>query len=599
MALTPSQEAAVLYDRHLILFAGPGSGKTATSVAKGVRILSMPESKLCMVTFTTAGAGEMKERMAASFTKQGTQLPTQRLTTGTFHALMLRHFQRYGNSTKKLLSPPARSGMLNSMLSHLEAAERSEYTLALERYQGSLHPEQTVIQTLSPGPAAFIEDYYRRLKSINAIDLAGVMRECVVGMENGAIPLFSLSHLIGDEMQDADQIQLQFMLVHARAGVITTLVGDDDQTIYEWRSALGYEGLMHFAKATGAKTITLAENFRSRSEIVSHAQLVISHNNPERIDKSPKAIRGPGGVLGVTTAADVKQECANIAHALYRYRKPGETSAVLARSNMDLMLMEQALSSHVDDDGTTSPIDYKRDGQSIWQTPEVASLICLLQALIRGQTTDLMPALSLLNLHVTSRAKLEHALGANCGGFLDGHNPAGFEPRSADEGNAIQEFTKLTTTLRRHLRNGEIPFALNGAAEFMKAALKAQPRSRPKQIENLVETAHSVLSKFNGPLSQRLAAISRLQEKEAEVESVRLMTMHSSKGLEFDLVFMLNCGDQDNGSTLFDPHPERRLFYVGMTRAKNRLVVSYSGKPVRFIAESGIPPHHSIESILA
>jgi superfamily I DNA/RNA helicase len=133
----------------------------------------------------------------------------------------------------------------------------------------------------------------------------------------------------------------------------------------------------------------------------------------------------------------------------------------------------------------------------------------------------------------------------------------------------------------------------------MKAALKAQPRSRPKQIENLVETAHSVLSKFNGPLSQRLAAISRLQEKEAEAESVRLMTMHSSKGLEFDLVFMLNCGDQDNGSTLFDPHPERRLFYVGMTRAKNRLVVSYSGKPVRFIAESGIPPHHSIESILA
>lgn len=599
MSLTPSQEAAVLYDRHLILFAGPGSGKTSTSVAKGVRVLSMQDSKLCMVTFTTAGAGEMKDRMAASFTKQGMQLPAHRLITGTFHALMLRHWQRYGNSTRKLLSPPARSGMLNSMLSHLESADRSEHTLALERYQGSLHPEQTVVPTLSPGTAAFIEDYYKRLQSINAIDLGGVMRECVLGMETGAIPLFSITHLIGDEMQDADQIQLQFMLVHAQAGVTTTLVGDDDQTIYEWRSALGYEGLMQFAKATGAKTITLAENFRSRSEIVEHAQLVISHNNPERIDKRPAAIRGPGGVLGVTTASDVKQECENIAHALYRYRKPGETCAVLARSNMDLMQMEQALSSHVDDTGFTCPIEYKRDGQSIWQTPEVASLLCLLQALIRGQTTDLMPALSLLNLHVTSRAKLEHALGAGCGGFLDGNTPTGFAARSKDESLAIEGFTKLTSTLRRHLRNGEIPFALNGAAEFMKAALKAQPRARPKQIENLVETAHAVLSKFNGPLSQRLAAISRLQEKDGAVEAVRLMTMHSSKGLEFDLVFMLNCGDSDNGATLFDAHPERRLFFVGMTRAKDRLVISYSGKPVRFIAESGVPPHPSIASILA
>jgi superfamily I DNA/RNA helicase len=595
MGLTPSQEAAVMYERDLIIFAGPGSGKTATSVRKGVRILSQPDSRLCMITFTTAGAGEMQERMAKEFEARNERLPTSRLTTGTFHALTLRHYNRHANSRRKLMSPAARGGLVRSMLSHLEPIDSAQYSLALEKYQGALHPERLEFPA---GVSDFIAEYHQRLRAVNAIDLAGTMRECVLGMQQGHIPLFPLTHMIGDEMQDADEIQLELMLIHAKAGVITTLVGDDDQTIYEWRSALGYEGLMHFARETGAKTITLAENFRSHSEIVSHAQMLISHNNPSRVDKHPRAIRGPGGRIGVVSTSDTERECALIARAIYRHRTEGESVAILARSNIELMQMEQALSGHKTDDQQPASILYKRDGQSMWRTPEVSSLVCLLQALVKGQTSDLVAVLCLLKISRTTRARLEQALGPTCGGFLDGHMPLEINSTDTDELNEIKALTTVTKRCRQHIRKGEIPFAIDASGEKIRQLLKQQEKARPKQINALLSAAENVLGVLSGTLSTRLATISRMQEKEADPSAVRLITLHSSKGLEFDTVFLLNCSDPDDGSTLFSSHPERRLFYVGVTRAKNRLVVSYSGKPVRFIAEAGLPHHHSIEAIL-
>ena len=172
MALTPSQQAAVAYDRHLILFAGPGSGKTATSVAKGERILRSADAHLGMVTFTTAGAGEMRDRMAASFARRSETLPKHRLVTGTFHSLTLRHYQRHGRSTKKLIAPPARAAMLNGMLAHLDFDKRSDYILTLDRYQGAIQPETLDIKAEVQD---FISAYLDRLRAINATDLATLL----------------------------------------------------------------------------------------------------------------------------------------------------------------------------------------------------------------------------------------------------------------------------------------------------------------------------------------------------------------------------------------------------------------------------------------
>ena len=586
MALTQSQRAAVLYDSHLILFAGPGSGKTSTSVAKGERILASPDAHLGMVTFTTAGAEEMRSRLATSFLKRGATLPKHRLLSGTFHSIALRHFQRHAGSTKKLLAPPARSGMINGMLGHLDFETRNEFTLALEKYQGAIRQDDS---GLAPDVQAFIQTYHQRLNSINAFDLATMIRECTLGMRAGSIPLLPLTHLIGDEMQDADQIQLELMLIHARAGITTTLVADDDQTIYEWRSALGYEGLMHFARETGAKTITLAENFRSRSEIVSHAQDLIRRNDPNRIDKNPNAVRGPGGRVGYVAASHIEQECTNIANTLNTCKPTGGACAILGRSNRDLDAMESALL------GCDPPIPYQRDGQSIWQTPEVQAFLCLLRALLNGHTTDLVSVLSLLPLDLKTRMAFESHLGGRCGDFLDGEVPDLQHGTEIDRKELV-DFTTVTSYVRTRLRRGEIAMAIPTAGNEVRRLLKAQPRARPRQIDALLDAVESVLQKLTGPLSSRLATLARLQHAN-DVGNVRLMTMHSSKGLEFDTVFLLNASAPDDGSTLLEDQAERRLFYVGMTRAKDNLVVSFNGRAIKYIGEAGLRQAASMREI--
>jgi superfamily I DNA/RNA helicase len=592
MALTPSQQAAVLYDRNLILFAGPGSGKTSTSVAKGRRILGTPDTRLCMVSFTTAAAAELQARMAADYRADGLQMPRDRLTTGTFHSLALRHYQRHVRHHPRLLPPPARSAMLHSMLAKHSREERGEFTLVLEKYQGAMDPTSL---TLAPEQREFIEEYLRKMASAHATDLASVMRDCTLRMASGEIPLLPVTHLIGDEMQDADEVQLEFILNHTRAGVKTTLVADDDQTIYEWRCALGYAGLQHFATEAGAKTITLAENFRSRAEIVSYAGALIGHNNPARVVKDQRPVRGLGGVLGVLKSSDTATECELVAQAIAEFRADGEEIAILARSNRALDRMEQALSA--------GAIPYRRDGPTIWDALEIGTLVSFLKALVSSRTVDLLPVIMLLPLDGGLRRNLEGALAASCGSFLDGEIP-NLSVATPQDKAMLKKFSANTSAWRKQLRAGEVNLAVPDVAialgemirEHGSAAAEGSGNSR--RVNFLLDTAVDVLTRLEGSLSKRLATISMMQTKEAGKYSVRLMTMHGSKGLEFDTVFVINASKPDDGSTLMEDHPERRLFYVALTRAKDRFFATFSGEPLKYLLEAELPSITSFAEVL-
>ena len=593
MALTPSQKAAVYYDKNLILFAGPGSGKTSTSVAKAERILSAPDARLGMVTFTTAAAGEMQHRMEVVFKNNGRPFPKHSLICGTFNSLTLRHFQKYAKVKEKLLAPPARSAMINSMLAAMPREEKNETILALEKYQGALDPSKIV---LSSAHAKFIDEYLGKMKAARATDLATIMRECTRQMGAGQIPLLQVTHLLGDEMQDADEVQLEFMLHHSRAGVITTLVADDDQTIYEWRSALGYAGLQRFALEANAKTITLAENFRSRDEIVTHAKKLIAYNDPDRIEKDQLSVRGPGGALVVVASSHLEGECDLVAKAIADHRKEGETVAILARSNRSLDAMEEGLSIY--------GIHYRRDGPSIWDSTEISTFVSLLRALISSAHADLLPVLMLLELDAVTRRQLERAIGGHCGEFLDGLMPEVDSATPLDLAE-LGKFTKDTTNWRKRLRKGEINLTLPNIKDGVKDMIRAHANessdgsSKMRRINFLLDTALNVLCNMKGSLSQRLNIVSRMQAKTPEADAVRLMTMHSSKGLEFDTVFLINAKRPDDGSTLMKDHPERRLFYVAMTRAKERFAATYSDTPVKFIREAGLTVSQSLSDLFA
>jgi len=594
VGLTPSQAKAVEYDQDLILFAGPGSGKTATSVAKGMRILQYsPDHYLCMVTFTAASAAEMRERMRAYASKHQLPQPGARLLAGTFHALALRHYNEYAPQKRRLIPGAQRDAMVYSMLGRVDPDERQEFTRALEKYQGAL--DQTSVEFDREDVEHFVHDYHARLEAAGTIDLSMVMRDCVTMMRKGTVPLLPVTHIIGDEMQDADQVQLELVLLHAENGITTTLVADDDQTIYEWRSALGFAGLQHFAAKTGAKTIALRENFRSRSEVLDPAKTLISYNDPDRIDKQQTAIRGHGGEAGYLVFGGPETQADHIISHMINLHVQGETVAVLARTNVALKRLAVSL--------WKASIPFVMDGKSLWEEPSVAVLLGVLQAITKDDAGALQPMLGVLPLDNASRRGIERAIGKTPRAFLDGHPPAFMG--SQTEVAAILELSQQCARWRRKLEAGEVNIVVPDVVAFVEVAYKthlkdrketeAAMRRKLKQTSEFFADAEGVLLKLKGTLSQRLNRIAHMNDKESADSKVTLLTMHRSKGLEFNTVFLIDANRSDAESMISTEHAERRLFYVGITRAKDKFFAITTGMPSRFIHEAALTCLNQVE----
>ena len=583
MALTRSQEAATIYDQNLIIFAGPGSGKTSTVVAKAERLLSDADTRLCMTTFTVAGSDEMRERLESSFSKQNKACPKNQFAVGTFHSLILKHYKKHSKQTVKLLSPHQSSTLMLGFMTNLMAEDAKRIKLDVERYRNSMTPNPEVFDAHTLN---VVRAYEQKLTDIGSIDLAALMRSCVLQMKAGSIPLFNITHMIGDEMQDADELQLEIMLLHARAGVVCTLVADDDQTIYEWRNALGYEGLFRFQKETSAQTIVLEENFRSHEEIVENAVRLIKFNNPRRIEKKPLAVRGLGGYVEAMASGSLRDECAAVAAMIDDVVPLNATVGILERSNFDVDSISLALAKHSRGDNNPQPIAHVREGAGIWDSRECGAYLDLLCLALNASKQELACTLSCMPITGTARGDLLHSVGDDCSALLAGEQSIPGNIDSASE-ERIGQLIAFTTAARKSLEVGAIPLVLSSARDFLSAQLMATSNANAKRISFLLDAAESMMCALKGKLSKRLNAIRYLQSKPPESARISCMTIHNSKGLEFDVVFLINCTHKDNAVELLDPAPERRLFYVGMTRAKNALFVSYNGSPTRYISEAG------------
>lgn len=181
---------------------------------------------------------------------------------------------------------------------------------------------------------------------------------------------------------------------------------------------------------------------------------------------------------------------------------------------------------------------------------------------------------------------------------MDGTAPE-YRSTGKEDDDLVARLMRVTGFLRRKVRAGELAFAIQEAAEEVRCLYRVQKPKGGARIDALLGAAANVLMGLQGPLSQRLNVLSRSVDRDPDYLKVRLMTMHASKGLEFDTVFVLNASSPDDGSTLIDDQAERRLFYVAMTRAKNRLVVCYSEKAIKFVDEAGIPYYRSITDLLS
>lgn len=572
--LTPQQLEAVQHDGHLLIVAGPGSGKTSTSVAKAKRVLRDGARSMLMVTFTRDAAEEMRKRLAKAIQTAGGQVPGEdRLIVATFHSIAIRHLKRHG-LTQRVLSPASQDHLYRDAASAcgVDKENWGDVQKEFEKLMYSLDPSAADVTELTRRVHA---RYGKLLHATGQVDLYTVMRDCALKSHDGTLPALPFTDILVDEGQDTDELQKMWIFAHARAGRVVTIVGDDDQSIYEFRNALGYEGMRSFLETFRARRIELGDNFRCRSEVLGPASVLVSHNE-KRLEKHLVARRGPGGKLAAYRAASQDDQNATLAGLIAALPEKHRNTAVLARTNRSLDMLEIELRG--------KGISYSRIGKSIWEQPVIAGYLGLLQSLLDGTPAGLLPVLQLREIDGQLRAELLASVQADEGAFLDGEVPALGSMTALDKAH-LSELAKDCAYWRKQLRHSGSSLGGSVKEVVLEVGSKYASWTRGDHGKKLLDICSRVLAGLNGPLSGRLKLVTR---KERNLDApVVLMTMHGAKGLEFETVHVVDCNKVEDGSTLIHPEAERRLMYVAITRAKNCCLLWCSGPAHPTLHESG------------
>ncbi len=584
MHLNEDQQAAVDCQDHCLVVACPGSGKTRVIVIKiGELLRTNSKSRVCAVTFTRDAAQELKHRLLQDMDSETVQ---RRTRVGTFHSLAIRQLRHY-NAVGKVATPAEQFLFV-------------QRAMAACSWEGTHEEAAQLIEHVKASTAVMLEQdselyqaYERMLQRSQVVDLYDVLKKSVTMMQAGELMPYPVEYMLVDEFQDTDEVQLAWVMEHVKAGTKVTVVGDDDQSVYSFRRALGYGGMERFRSATDAKLITLATNYRSHSEILDAAGVLISHNT-ERIDKALNAARGQGGAvfsLQQPTRDDeaeaiVKQVWSAVEPVQddpwFQYTVPAGKWAVIARNRRTLDCIQEALHSR--------RIRYLRPpSESIWTRAPYVQFVGLMKSVQTGEPAGVEQALSFAGIEHDQIEVIAESTGGRLFKLLDGVTPNCPE-LPGDAAKKVKEFCAHAKGWRTQVANGNYDLAITGMSCWISERIKSP------DDQELFDRLASNVKKLSGSLAQRANALCTPKapgDEEAEKNGVSLMTMHGSKGLEFENVWIIAAEDgviPSPKNTVYDE--ERRLMYVGMTRAKDRLFMSsrVTALPSPFVIESGFDP---------
>jgi DNA helicase-2/ATP-dependent DNA helicase PcrA len=596
--LDPEQREAVSHgEGPLLVVAGAGSGKTrvltyriAWLLARG---LAQPHEILA-VTFTNKAAREMVERVEALLGG-----PLVGGFVGTFHRfalqLLRRHprevglrerfaiadeddqrriiervLKRLGVGTGQLTPRAARSRISaakNAMLSPAELEQRA---------QG--HSERLVAEVY-----AAYEDELRGVGAVDFDDMLALsvrLLEREEGLRKGLSGRFRW--LLVDEYQDTNVPQARLLALLAGAHPNLTVVGDEDQSIYRWRGAQ-IENILGFDQAyAGARVVTLGRNYRSAEPILTAAAAVIGRNTRRRAKRFTSEA-GPGVPVVAFQAADEVDEARFVAGEIERLRATVElgSMAVLFRINAQSRPFEAEL--------VRRAIPYVVvGGTRFWERAEVKDAVAYLRLVVAPDD-----ALAFRRaIHVPARgigqATMEILEGAAAASGMSlpaaaRSQPAGLTQRA---GVAIAAFFELLDALRTLA--GERPPQDVVQTLLERSGLAAQygledeeDRARRANLDELVSAAAEAAER-GLDLAGMMDEVALLSDADARVngQAVRLSTLHAAKGLEWDSVFLVGLEDgllplrREGATDIEDEEEERRLAYVGMTRARRHLTLT-------------------------
>lgn len=625
MKLNDQQQAAVEYmGGPLFVLAGAGSGKTRVITEKIAFLITQagyrPHS-IAAITFTNKAAKEMQERVSARLGRDD----TRGLTVCTFHSLgmrILREEAEHAGYKKNfsILDASDSAKIIAELLgsSGREPVFKAQHQISL--WKNSLLTPDTAFQAASDEwerqTAQVYASYQAMLENYQAADFDDLIRLPTALLRQDSTIRIKwqnrLRYLLIDECQDTNACQYAMMRALAGLEGRFTAVGDDDQSIYAWRGA-DMENLRRLQEDYPAlKIIKLEQNYRSTARILKAANRVIA-NNPKLFPKMLWSQLGEGEAVRVAACQSEQHEAEYIVGQIARnkmvYGANYADFAILYRGNHQARVFEEALRS--------ARIPYQiSGGQSFFDKAEIKDVLCYMRlfanpnddpAFLRAATAPKRgigdTTLGKLNAYAKQNA---------CSLFQAAQSMGALGELGNKSREAVQQFVMLVQDYRRRAENEDAGSVIQNLLaeiqfEAYLAGLDDNARTGEIRWKNVQELAAWLARKGEADgknlieLSQTIALITLLEGRDDdEIDAVKLSTLHASKGLEYPFVYLAGCeeglfphADSVEAGALEE---ERRLMYVGITRAKHHLTLTHCVKrkrqgsfifpePSRFIAE--------------
>ncbi len=629
-------EACCYTDGPLLILAGAGSGKTRVithRIAYLIDEMSVNPYNILAITFTNKAAKEMRERV-----DNIVGFGSESIWVSTFHSMCVRILRKHidkigGTKDFTIYDTDEQKVVIKEVLKYLnidpklypERAMLAAISKAKEDYMSpDDYEREHAVSFRDQQIAKIYREYQKRLKSNNALDFDDLIYQTIFLFETNPDALAEyqerFKYIMVDEYQDTNHTQ--FILVKMLASKYRNLcvVGDDDQSIYKFRGANIYNILNFEEEYTDAKVVKLEQNYRSTANILNAANAVIA-NNEGRKDKTLWTDREDGELITFTRYDDGYAEARGIASKIKTIKNNGENLdniAILYRTNAQSRALEEQL--------IYENIPYKVfGGQNFYGRKEVRDIICYLKILVNpNDDNSLKRVINVPKRGIgdTTIGKLQEFALDNDINLYDALLDIEEVPGMSRNVEKIGKFTELIEGLKGMLTEEYSLLELyeelvdkTGYIDMLNAEGTDEAKARIENLEELKTKIVNYEENAEYPnlteLLEEIALVADVDENEDEdnpTAKVTLMTLHSAKGLEFPYVFIAGMEERlfPSGMSLDSDDPdaleeERRLCYVGITRAMEELYLSAAASRMihgstnmcensRFIKE--IPKHY-------
>ncbi|HEX7673486.1 MAG TPA: UvrD-helicase domain-containing protein [Bdellovibrio sp.] len=604
--LNPEQQKAVKHNYGpLLILAGAGSGKTTVLVSRTGRMISERVAKapeICVLTFTNKAARELKHRVGQKLGGAG-----EGLWAGTFHSFglqILRRFHKHAGLSPYfgIVDQTDCNAVLKELIKDIKISTKDKFDI--DKILTMINDKRTGVAPVHEGQDEYHEvvellapKFAKRLEHLGVVDFEGLLikplqlfkehPEILEKVQN------QFSQVMVDEFQDTNRIQMDLIQQIVRSHRNITVVGDDDQSIYGWRGA-EVKNILNFPHENkNCEVIKLERNYRSSGEILAVANAAISKNkNRHGKVLKAEAAQTTGDLPEVFVLEREEDECEFVVSEILHFQREGfklKDFAVLYRSNTQGGLIEASL--------RRAGIAYNiSGGTSIFDRKEIKDIMAYLKQSFAPNEVSLRRIINVppRGIGDTTIEKLTEFSQKRRVSFLDACRLWKDAEIPDKTGESIDDLLGFIEWLPKHILDfpvGSSPgaklvelFQQLGYREYVYSTA-ADPAGAEKKWM-VVEILGRILDSYLGRRAYEVEYIKSfvdsmmlrddLNEDEEDKNKVQLMTLHASKGLEFPVVILAGIEEdllphKNLGS---DIDEERRLFYVGVTRAKKRLVMS-------------------------